>query len=74
MRNLIERQKFGDMLVKEDAKGNIGPSDVAAEMLKASGEVNRQCVPEVCYGIVKEGCIPNDWCRSVIVNVKGECS
>jgi hypothetical protein len=46
-----------------------GPSGVVAEMLKAAGEAGTRWVTDVCNSIVREGKIPEDWCKSWMVNV-----
>jgi hypothetical protein len=46
-----------------------GPSGVVADMLKAAGEVGTLWVTDVCNAVVREGKIPEDWCKSWMVNV-----
>jgi hypothetical protein len=46
-----------------------GPSGVVADMLKAAGDVGTKWVTEVCNSVVKNGKVPQDWCRSWMVNV-----
>ena len=46
-----------------------GSSGVVAEMLKASGDVGVRWVTELCNSIVREGKIPNDWRKSLMVKV-----
>ena len=46
-----------------------GPSGVVAEMLKAAGDAGIIWVTELCNRIVQEGKIPDDWCKSWMVNV-----
>jgi len=48
---------------------SAGPSGVVVEMLKASWEAGTLWGTDVCNEIVREGCIPDDWLRSWIVNV-----
>ena len=38
-----------------------GPSEVAAEMIKASEEYRVQWMTRICNSVVKEGMIPQDW-------------
>jgi hypothetical protein len=47
----------------------VGPSGIAAEMLKAAGVDGVRWVTEICNAIVKEGKIPNDWRKSWMVCV-----
>ena len=46
-----------------------GPSGVVAEMLKAAGEAGTRWVTDVCNSIVREGKMPEEWCKSWMVNV-----
>ena len=46
-----------------------GPSGVAAEMLKTSGEAGIQWVMDICNAVVKDGVVPEDWKRSLMVSV-----
>jgi len=38
-------------------------------MLKAAGDAGAMWVTEVCNSVVKEGKIPEEWCKSWMVNV-----
>ena len=46
-----------------------GPSGVAANMIKATGEAGVQWVMDICNVAVNEGRIPEDWCKSYMINV-----
>ena len=46
-----------------------GPSGVVADMLKAAGDAGTIWVTELCNAVVREGRIPEDWCKSWMVNV-----
>ena len=46
-----------------------GPSGVVADMLKAAGEAGTRWITDICNRVVKEGRIPDDWCKSWMVNV-----
>ena len=39
----------------------LGLSGLAAEMIQATGDIGTQWILDLCNGIVKEGCIPEDW-------------
>jgi hypothetical protein len=56
-------------IAKSKSGKAAGPSGVAAEMLKASGEAGIQWVTDICNKVVDEGCIPDDWRKSWMVNV-----
>jgi len=38
-----------------------GLSGLVEEMIQATGDVGTQWILDICYGIVNEGCIPEDW-------------
>ena len=46
-----------------------GLSGLVAEMIQATGETGTQWLLDLCNGIVKEGCIPEDWKSSVVLPV-----
>jgi len=41
-------------------------SGLVAEMIQATGDTGTQWLLDLCYVIVKEGCIPEDWKSSQI--------
>jgi len=46
-----------------------GLSGLVAEMIQATGDIGTQWLLDLCNGIVKEGCIPEDWKSSVVLPV-----
>jgi len=38
-----------------------GLSGLVAEMIQATGDIGTQWILDLCNGIVKEGCIQEDW-------------
>jgi len=46
-----------------------GLSGLTAEMIQATEGIGIQWLLDLCNGIVKEGCIPEDWKSSVILPV-----
>ena len=46
-----------------------GPSGVVSDMLKAAGEAGIIWVTDLCNAVVRDGRIPEDWCKSWMVNV-----
>ena len=46
-----------------------GPSGVVSDMLKAAGDAGIVWVTDVCNAVVRDGRIPEDWCKSWMVNV-----
>ena len=51
---------------KHNAPGLWG---LVAEMIQTTGDIGIQCLTDLCSGIVKEGCIPEDWKSSVVLPV-----
>jgi len=56
-------------IAKMKSGKSVGPSGIAAEMLKAAGEDGVRWVTDICNAIVKEGRIPDDWRKSWMVCV-----
>ena len=46
-----------------------GPTGVVSEMMKASGGFGSRWMTDLIDNIVKEGCIPDDWRKSILVPV-----
>ena len=46
-----------------------GLSGLVAEMIQATGVIETQRILDLCNGIVKGGCIPEDWKSSVVLPV-----
>jgi len=46
-----------------------GLSGLSAEMIQATEGIGTQWLLDLCNGIVKEGCIPEDWKSSVILPI-----
>ena len=46
-----------------------GPSGVVADMIKAAEDAGTTWVKDVCNSVIREGRIPQDWCKSWMVNV-----
>jgi len=46
-----------------------GLSGLVAEMIQATGYTGTQKILDLCNGIVKEGCIPEDWKSSVVLPI-----
>ena len=46
-----------------------GPTGVVSEMMKAAGGFGLRWMTDLINNIVKEGCIPDDWRKSILVPV-----
>ena len=46
-----------------------GLSGLVAEMIQAADNIGTHLILDVCNGIVKEGCIPEDWKSSVVLPI-----
>ena len=50
-----------------------GPTVVVSEMMKASGSFGTRWMTDLINNIVKEGCVPGDWVKSILsICVQGE--
>ena len=49
-----------------------GLSGLVAEMIQAEGDIGTQWILDLCNGIVKEGCIPEDWKSSMVLPIYKE--
>jgi len=68
-RERISTSEVRAAIAKSKSGKAAGPSGVVAEMLKASGEKGEQWVTDICNKVVMEGCIPENWTKSWMVNV-----
>jgi len=46
-----------------------GLSGLVAEMIQATEDTGTQWILDLCNGIVKEGCMPQDWKSSVVLPI-----
>jgi len=46
-----------------------GLSELTAEMIQAAGDFGTQWILNLCNGIVKEGCIAEDWKSSMVLPI-----
>ena len=46
-----------------------GLSGLVAEMIQTTGDIRTQWILDLCNGMVKEGCIPEDWKSSAVLPV-----
>jgi len=46
-----------------------GLSGLVAEMIQATRDIGTQWILDLCNGIVKEGCIPEDWKSSAVLPI-----
>ena len=46
-----------------------GPTGVVSEMMNAAGGFGSRWMTDLINNIVKEGCIPDDWKKSILVPV-----
>jgi len=44
-------------------------SGLVAEMIQSTGNIGTQWILDLCKGIVKEGCIPEDWKSSMVLPI-----
>ena len=65
----IERETVDRAIGKMKLGKAPGVSELTAEMLKASGELGVALVTDLINAIINESFIPEDWQRSVVVNI-----
>ena len=46
-----------------------GPTGVVSEMMKSAGGFGSRWMTDLINNIVKEGCIPDDWRKSILIHV-----
>ena len=46
-----------------------GLSGLVAEIIQAAGDTGTQWLLDLCNGIVKQGCIPEDWKSGVVLPI-----
>ena len=52
----------------------VGPTGVVSEMMKEAGGFGSRWITDLINNIVIEGCIPDDWRKSILVPVyTGKC-
>jgi len=56
-------------LKKMKRQKDPGLSGLVAEMTQTTGDIGTQWILDLCNGIVKEGCIPEDWNSSVVLPI-----
>ena len=49
---------------------SAGPTGVVSEMIKTSGGFGTRWMTDLINNIVKEGCIPDDWRKSIVYKGK----
>lgn len=55
--------------IKQAKSGKAaGPSGVTSDMLKSAGETGVEWVTDLCNAVVKEGNIPDEWRKSLMVS------
>ena len=72
---MISKEEVRQAIQGLKVRKTAGPSDVAAEMIKAAGEQAVDWLNSICNKIVKEEAIPGSWQMSEIVPIymgKGE--
>jgi len=65
----IRIDKVATALKKMKRHRAPGLSGLVAEMIQATGDTGTQLIMDLCNGIVKEGCIQEDWKSSVVLPI-----
>ena len=66
--NACNASQFLHTLKIQNSKA-AGPTGVVSEMMKAAGGFGSRWMTDLINNIVKEGCIPDDWRKSILVPV-----
>ena len=64
----IEREWVKVALQKMKDGNAVGTSGIAAEMLKAAGDIGLDILTDLCNTIIQENSIPSRWDVSIILN------
>jgi len=46
-----------------------GLPGLVAEMIQNTGDIRTQSILDICIGIAKDGCIPDDWKSRVVLPI-----
>ena len=65
----ISMQEVRSAIHKMKSDKSSGPTGVAAEMLKASGESGVRWMTDLLNAVIKKGNIPEDWSKSWMVSI-----
>jgi len=65
----IKIDEVAEALKKTKKHKAPGLSALVAEMIQTTGDNGTQWILDLCNGIVKEGCIPEDWRSSVVLPI-----
>jgi len=65
----VRMDEVAAALRKMRGNGAPGLSGLVAEVMQSTGDIGALWMLDLCNGIVKEGCIPEDWRSSVVLPV-----
>ena len=66
---LISKEEVAAAIKRLKIGKAAGPTDVVSEMMKAAGGFGSRWMTALINNIVKKGCIPDDWRKSILVHV-----
>ena len=66
---VIEECEVREAIRRMKSEKAAGPTGVVSEMLKAAGDGGVRWMTDLCNAVVKEGKIPDDWCKSWMVSI-----
>ena len=66
---LISEEEVAAAIKRLNIGKAAGPTGVTSEMMNAAGEFGSRWMTDLINNIVKEGCIPDDWRKSILVPV-----
>ena len=65
----ISEEEFATVIKIFKIGNAAGSTGVVSEMMKASDGFGTRWMTDLINSIVKEGCIPDDWRKSILVHV-----
>ena len=69
---LISEEEVAAAIKRLKIVKSAGPTCVVSEMMKTSGGFGTRWMTDQINNIVKEGCIPDDWRKRILVSVYKE--
>ena len=66
---LISEEEVAEAIKGLKIRKAAGPTGVVSEMMKVVGGFGLRGMTDLINNIVKEGCIPDDWRKSILVSV-----
>ena len=66
---LISEEEVAASIKRLQMGNEAGPTSVVSEIMKASGGFGSRWMTDLINNIIRDGCIPDDWIKSILVPV-----